>query len=127
MSQVDDIIGQLENGTQERARQLVINLHERFQAVNPVDTGWSRSNWLASIGRPREGTIGSKEDVDNTQAILSLTSISSWTFSQGSAYLVNNVPYIRDLNNGSSPQAPAGWIEMGIQAELAIANRGTIE
>lgn len=86
----------------------------------PVDTGRARANWRAEIGGPFTS------EVDSTSA--------SEAISQGrqtigarrpgqTIYISNNVPYIKRLNEGSSKQAPAGFVEAAAKAGSDYFNR----
>lgn len=123
MSEVDRIINLLDGDAERLARGLVLDIHGRLTETTPVDTGWARSNWLPSVATPITEPIGSKEQVNTGAAQGGLSSILGWRFIQGPAYIANNVPYITDLNNGTSPQAPAGFVEIAIQAGINSLGR----
>jgi hypothetical protein len=44
--------------------------------------------------------------------------LRSYKLDQGSLFVTNNVPYIVPLNNGSSKQAGAGFVERGIERAI---------
>jgi hypothetical protein len=77
----------------------------------PVDTGRARANWLVTVGtttfaetdatdKPGSATISS--------GTVAISSVRKDPFTI--VYLQNNLPYIEDLEGGSSTQAPAGMI-----------------
>jgi HK97 gp10 family phage protein len=68
------------------------NLIDKLKEATPVDTGLARASWVLvkNLSREKRYTI------------------------------MNNVPYIEQLNNGSSKQAPKHFIEM-----TALAAGGT--
>ena len=89
----------------------------------PVDTGWARSNWIPNIGTPVTSPVGSKEAVSSAAQTRGLGAVLTYKFSSGQPLFVsNNVPYILVLNEGSSKQAPAGFV----QAAIAEAVRGAV-
>jgi hypothetical protein len=104
------------------AKRLVLGIHGRLRTETPIDTGWAISNWLLAIGRSFEQPVGSKEKVDVSTADASRQTILAWNFSDGPVHNTNNVPYINDLNSGTSRQAPPGFVDAIIQSELAISN-----
>jgi hypothetical protein len=90
----------------------------------PVDTGWARANWVPAIGSPYEGTAGSKKALNlgvQQQAIATVA--TSYRLSQGPIYISNNVPYIVLLNEGSSKQAPAGFVQNAISKAVNVDSR----
>lgn len=114
---------QLTNETETEAKKLVLDIHERLVTTTPVDTGWARANWLLAVGKPVEKPVGSKKKIDPAPQAVGVGSILKWKFSQGPAHDTNNVPYIRKLNEGSSKQAPAGFVDKAVQAAVVTANR----
>ena len=91
----------------------------------PVDTGWARSNWLLSIGRPVAAPVGSRESVSAGEQQQSAAVIATrYRLDQGPVYLTNPVAYIGQLNRGHSPQARPGFIEAAILRAVDDAARG---
>lgn len=82
----------------------------------PVDTGRARSNWIASVNAPSVAIVepGQKPP---TEAALGSFKVTD------TAYISNNLPYIRRLNDGYSQQAPAGFVEKAVQSGISVANR----
>lgn len=89
--------------------QMVQNL---IQGDMPVDTGWAQSRW----GEPDYGGIWEESD-------------DGWEIKQGSS--IEPYEYIIALNEGSSSQAPAGFIDsaaawgqeqavIGIEQKLSV-------
>ena len=85
----------------------------------PVDTGWARANWYPSInarisvepGNAPEGAVG----IPAAQpAAVVATGKAGDIF-----FLQNGVRYIKNLENGTSQQAPEGMVKR------AIADVGT--
>lgn len=87
----------------------------------PVRSGYARSNWVASVGAPETSTVGSKESVDSSRFATSLASLYRWTVAQGDIFITNAVDYIGRLANGSSAQAPSGFIDSAAARGLARA------
>lgn len=108
----------------------------------PVDTAYARANWITSLkptndvlmpykmypsryrktkrGLPGKG--GSFTERVNSwgvreQAIAALINKKP----EAAVYITNNTPYIGALNMGTSKQAPAGFVGMGITAGMNSA------
>ena len=99
--------------------------------TTPVDKGVARSNWRIGLGSPPTAVIpayapGKKLGIGETanaaaaiaagRARLNLALGSVGGGLKKAIYLVNNVPYIDDLNRGTSSQASKGFIETAILA-----------
>lgn len=89
----------------------------------PVDTGRARSNWIVSLGSPVrderppffEGSKGST-GAQNAQVAIQEGSDTIQGRQLGQdIWISNNVKYIGKLNEGSSAQAPAGFVEAAIR------------
>lgn len=94
----------------------------------PVDTGRARGNWQVSIGatiegtieRSEKGTIGDPSGATVREGELVLSRYSGFQ----SVFIVNNVEYIEYLNEGSSKQIPANFIELTlteVAAQFGVA------
>lgn len=88
----------------------------------PVDSGKAKSNWQVNIGSAAEGVIdphvpGKKGSTaqENTDATIAAGNerIDQYVTGQD-IHITNNVPYIRDLNDGASNQAPPGFVEIAV-------------
>lgn len=101
--------------------------------ATPADTGKARSNWRVSVN----GSGGSQvrppfspgknlgiEETANAQAASSaararLASVKS----SDTVDISNPLDYIAQLNNGSSRQAPANFVQLAVLAGVAEAGR----
>jgi len=81
--------------------------------ATPVDTGRARGAWLSgrNVARSGEGSPDPSGGVAVSEAISIGTSLRI----DNVGVIVNNVPYIGRLNNGSSKQAPAGFVQKAVQ------------
>lgn len=118
-------------------RQVAIVADRQIVLATPVDTGRARSNWIVTVGAPTTTPIepysptsmgGTSESANLSGALgQANTAISKRKFGQ-TIWIQNNVPYIGRLNEGSSKQAPANFVGIGVQQAVAIvakANRLT--
>lgn len=103
--------------------------------ATPVDTGRARSNWLVSVGVPRGEVIepyspGNKlglGESDNANAALNQARAAVAIRPEGlPIFIVNNVDYIGLLNNGSSKQAPANFVEIGVEQAIGAIRASRI-
>jgi hypothetical protein len=92
----------------------------------PVDTGWARANWVPNIGSPQTTTEGTREAAEagsvstaGQQAGVAKVA-TSYKRSQGPIFISNNVPYIVHLNEGSSKQAPKGFVQNAIVKAVTV-------
>jgi len=89
---------------------------------NPPPPGYvggrAQSNWLASINTPntKAGKNTTRSASDTVQAKMAGFKIEDTIF------ITNNVPYITELNNGHSTQAPAGFVDAIVARNKRKAN-----
>ena len=95
-------------------RVAVLETDARLKAASPVDTGRFRVSWqvgenAAPGGQKPEGSYSGTPPLDR---------IGYSSEQLGNVYSVhNNLPYAEPLANGSSKQAPAGWVQ-GIAKDI---------
>jgi len=85
---------------------------ELFRGVilaTPVDTGRARGNWQTAPGSPVAGETD-RLDKSGGEAIAEVESKTPQGAGQVT-YLSNNLPYIVQLEEGSSKQAPEGMVK----------------
>lgn len=120
----------LERTTERAIQSLGIDLGMRLREETPKDTTWASVNWVPSIGIPFTGTAGTREMAE--QGALDLgphegglaTLTFGYKLEQGPVHITNNVHYIKDLNFGSSSQAPASFVQVAIvDSILTVATR----
>lgn len=83
----------------------------------PVDTGWARANWIASVGKPVGQPVGDPEsgvEQANAAQQAGIGAVLGYKLAFGPVYLTNNVPYILRLNDGHSQQASSGFVQRAI-------------
>lgn len=121
--------------TERSMRELTLEVHANLvraprEGGTPVNTGWARVNWIPAIGKPVTEPDGERPpDGVPTQAgskaLSGLAEVAArYRLSQGPIFITNNVPYILKLNDGSSSQAPAGFVQAAIlEAVQEIVSR----
>jgi len=129
VDQVRIITAALEEATERVISSIAINTTAELIERTPVDLGWARANWVPSIGAPY---TGGATDNPADGAIAGATAAQSngvasmfgYRLSRGAAFISNNVPYVTLLNQGSSDQAPAGFVQDAIKAGIrSLGNR----
>lgn len=124
--QTNRIIVQLDSVIRREVIDLTLRIHGDLVQDTPVDTGWAQNNWLLSVGSPIEETVGTREAVDRSSVTAGVAMVLRYQLMQGVVYITNNVPYIQALNDGHSEQAPANFVQMAIQRNVAISNGRTL-
>jgi hypothetical protein len=100
------------------ASRVRARLQEDPPVGTPVDTRNASAHWLQTVGLPAPASTGS-----SPTATLAFADIVRYRIEDGSMFVSNFVPYIRRLNDGSSKQSPAGFVEQAVSAGLAEAAR----
>jgi len=103
-------------------RQLALAVTMVVVKRTPVDTGRAKGNWQANLGGPAVGALPTPAGGE-AQAVAGAISRANEVAAQYRGgvpvHITNNLPYIQRLNQGSSDQAPAGFV----QAAVAVAVR----
>jgi hypothetical protein len=137
VQRMNTLADRLENNTATLKKQVGQAVVRRAVRLTPVDEGDARSNWQAKFGSPPQGVRpafvpgsklgrGEKANEAFTNAAYSARMISTpqpIAFAQ-TLYIVNNVRYISELNDGSSRQQAAGFVERAVDAGRRRARKG---
>ncbi len=117
---VDDTVKQLDEVVRKRTIALAAEIVTELIKATPVDTGFARSNWKASVGSAAPSTVGSRERVSHGAPYRSIARLRAWRPKAGRIFIENHTPYIGPLNRGHSPQAAPGFIEATIERVGAL-------
>jgi hypothetical protein len=124
---VGDIGNYAEQQFEKLLRVAVLETDSRLKQASPVDTGRFRVSW--QVGENAAGSYDGGPQQEPSNADRSKTSppgglivpLRRMNYQQeklGNVYSVhNNLPYAESLANGSSKQAPAGWVQ-GIAKDI---------
>jgi hypothetical protein len=95
-------------------QKVAMQLLEGIVNMNPVKSGRSRGNWQVTIGQAATGELGGEEGPwpAAQEAINAGAAVVSSITTLGAIYLTNNVPYITELEKGTSKQAPQGMVQV---------------
>jgi hypothetical protein len=89
-------------------RAAVLDTDSLVKQASPVDTGRFRASW--QVGE--NAAPGNGQGPGTYGSAPALTRIGYSEEKVGNIYSVhNNLPYAEPLANGSSRQAPAGWVQ----------------
>jgi HK97 gp10 family phage protein len=121
-NKLNNMTKQIEKETSNKAVDFALDLLDELAESTPVDTSKAVSNWQVSIITPetREidahilGRKGSSKDMSIEIVRMEAKNTLSAKIAGDSIFITNNADYIADLNNGTSIQAPAGFIEASI-------------
>lgn len=123
--QVSFVLRDLGTTIENIVTKVTRKITNRLLETTPVDTGWARANWLPSVGTPILQDLTSERPSRNEilaveaegQAALNRIT-STYTLVQGNVFITNNVPYMQELNDGSSKQAPKGFVQFAVKGAL---------
>ena len=111
--------------TERVVRKITLDLHANLVETTPVDTGWARANWVPRVRTPIDEAVGSPDGggISAAQAAANsgIAQVLNYRLSQGRVFVSNAVPYIERLNDGSSTQAPAGFVQVAIRKAVNAA------
>lgn len=91
-------------------RKAAADIAKRVIERTPVDTGRARGNWMAAVGKYSPDLTGSL-DKDGAATVANVTATLDKITAGTVVYLTNTLPYILELENGSSKQAPSGMVQ----------------
>lgn len=83
----------------------------------PVDTGHARANWQASIETEVFDELDD-EDPGGQAAIAKARSVIEGRKTEQTIHITNNVKYVPRLNEGSSAQAPAQFVQAAVNTAV---------
>ena len=102
-------------------RASVLETDSLLKQASPVDTGRFRASWQVGENSAPGGIAAE----GSYSGIPPLSRIGYSQEQVGNVYSIhNNLPYAESLANGSSKQAPAGWIQgiaKDVQGRVRIA------
>jgi hypothetical protein len=114
--------------TERTVGKLQLRCLQTCISATPVKTGFARSGWVPSVGSPitkpytvpktekgrRAAAKGQRAAAEaRGRALAALYKVKL-----GKAFLSNNVHYVKYLNEGSSSQAGAKFVERAIEAAV---------
>ena len=94
-----------------RIRRVALAAYREINRKSPVDKGTFRANWVASVDTIDRSSGLSKTTKDVNEVVTAATAVITNGVKLGTmVYISNGVPYAGKLEDGYSPQAPAGVV-----------------
>ena len=131
MPDAREIVRQLNALAAEAVVRLTVDIHGRLvrppsAGGTPRDTSWAASRWIPRIGVgpvvPQPRPADARPNNSEAQAGLAQV-IAQFNLARGATSISNGAPYIGRLNEGSSQQAPAGFVQRAIAESLPAVSR----
>lgn len=116
---------QVDTNVSRGVRATAVAVNQTLISSTPVDTGRARANWQVGVGSPLFSEL---PDTDPSGAATTARNNAAIATSppREDIFISNNLPYIGRLNEGSSAQAPAGFVERAVQVAVAAIRRTRI-
>jgi hypothetical protein len=126
-AQLTQFARKIQVAPQKVVKKVAFQLFRRIIEKTPVDTGRARASWNASIGsiNPAVAPEGQHPKSASALAAKAATVLAGYG-ADGRlpvVWISNNLPYIGELENGHSRQAPAGMLKLSIMEEEAAFNQ----
>lgn len=118
----------VEQGASRVVRETALAILAEVVIATPVDTGRARGNWNVGLGvAPDPSPEEQQATLDPSgQVALQRGAAVIAARRDEAIFLSNNVPYIEQLNAGSSAQAPALFVEKSVQAGIEVVRRARL-
>lgn len=125
---------QVETSADALVREVATQVISQAARSTPIDTAEAILDWQIGVGSPPDQlgqalypTRWNRDPPgpipDKTPAVATVTGRASREIEgyrgTGTVYVSNAAPYIQRLNDGYSKQAPAGFVQLAVQAGLA--------
>lgn len=126
---INRIAARVAEGGDRAVRMAFLAIDQAVVLATPVDTSRARSNWLPNLDAPASGQIapyvagekGSSAAASSEAAMDAAKAVAKKYDGDRNRelHITNNLPYIAKLNEGSSTQAPALFVETAVAAGAA--------
>lgn len=113
-AKLNRITRNLTKGVERTVARVATEIGDRLVPATPVDTGFARGNWRPSLNAPATTPVTFNDPTG--EATTGRIAITARRYKVGDTIFIrNNAPYITRLNEGSSPQAEAGFVQNAIR------------
>jgi hypothetical protein len=116
---LERVTRRLERGFSRVLQQVGNSVGEELVPATPVDTGFARANWRPALNSPAVVPV-SALDPSGAATIAKIKSVSNRARVGDTIFIVNNAPYISQLNAGSSPQASPRFVQEAVRKGTKI-------
>ena len=121
-NQLEKLTGQLEDAANEKKQEVATVIVRDLLYSTPVDTSKAVSNYKADLGAAVAGVAapfspgqgGTTRDASISAALAEAMAVISKSKPGQAIVLSNWVEYLQYLNDGSSQQAAAGFVEAAV-------------
>lgn len=103
-------------------RAAIIEILNGVVLTTPVKSGRAKGNWQTTVNSPASGVI---EGV-RSPAAVEAEGRANMGEMKDTVFITNNLPYIGKLNEGSSKQAPARFVESEVARVAANLRKNGI-
>lgn len=119
------VANQVDTNVSLTVRRAAIAADQTAVLATPVDTGRARASWRVGVGSPVFFDDPEASDLSGVGTIADgVQSINGWNSKDGAIYISNGIPYILQLDQGSSAQAPNGMSSLAVQSATAVLRNG---
>lgn len=123
-NKMDILSKKVEEDVNKIAKEVAMEVVTYLAYSTPVDTSKAISNWQVGISTAKTSEInayspGSLGSTLASSAVVTINNASNELKSKKygqEIHITNNASYIKDLENGSSRQAPSGFVAFAIAA-----------
>jgi hypothetical protein len=117
----------MQNVSEARVKKVALAAYREINKSSPVDKGTFRANWVASIDTPDRSADLSKTSKDVSESVTKATAVITNGAKLGTTVVISNaVPYAGKLEDGYSPQAPAGVVAPAVTAVKNAIEEGRL-
>jgi hypothetical protein len=113
----------LEHYAASLTQEVAEHVHGALVLATPVDTGLARSNWTAAVGAPDLSPRTPRLQLDTIHEAQDAIRAAP---ADSEIHVANGVPYLAELNAGSSRKAPAGFVERIAAEGAAVAGQARL-
>ncbi len=102
------------------AKRIALELFTSIVQMTPVDTGRARASWTIAVGEPNRSIkpVGIYGDALAESVSIAVSTLALYGRNPKerllSIWISNNLPYIVELEHGSSRKAPRGMVAVSL-------------
>ena len=102
-------------GADKVVRKVALAVDQAVVLQTPVDTGRARANWLAALNIPNFSASDATDKGGGSAMAQAASVAAAYNGDKDVAiHITNNLPYIGALDEGTSAQAPAGFVRLSV-------------
>lgn len=113
---------EVEQGARRVQRRAAIAINQTVVLATPVDTGHARANWQVGLGSAPKNELDEEDKAGGPTLARNNSAIGKSPLRKA-IFLSNLVPYIGELNRGSSAKAPAMFVQLAVQEAISAVAR----